>query len=73
MHQGSMQMRPLDRLAIPAHTTLRFEALGYHLMLMQATKPIKPGDHVTLNLRFADAPPMRVKFEVRKPDGSRAD
>jgi len=73
MHDGSMQMLHLDHLAIPAHTTLRFEALGYHFMLMQATKPIKPGDHVMINLRFADAPPMPVVFEVRKPDGSRAD
>jgi hypothetical protein len=27
---------------------------------------------VTIILRFADAPPMPVEFEVRNPDGSRA-
>jgi len=73
MHAGSMQMLGLDRLVIPAHTTLRFELSGYHLMLMRAARPIKPGDRVTITLRFADLPPMPVLFEVRKPDGSRAD
>jgi len=73
MHQGSMQMLPVDRLEIPAHTTLRFELQGYHLMLMQAMQPIKPGDHVTISLRFANTPPMPVVFEVRKPDGSRVN
>jgi copper(I)-binding protein len=66
-------MLPLARLVIPAHATLQFEHLGYHLMLMRATRPIKPGERVTLTLRFADTPPMPVVFEVRKPDGSRAD
>jgi copper(I)-binding protein len=72
MNAGSMQMVGLDRLVIPAHTTLRFELSGYHLMLMQAARPIKPGDRVTITLRFADLPPLPVVFEVRKPDGSRA-
>ncbi len=72
MHAGTMQMLPLDRLVIPAHGTLRFELSGYHFMLMQATRPIKPGDRVTITLRFSDLPPMRVVFEVRKPDGGRA-
>lgn len=72
MHDGSMQMMPLERLVIPAHGTLRFELFGDHFMLMRATRPIKPGDRVTMTLRFADLPPMPVVFEVRKPDGSRA-
>ncbi len=71
MHEGSMQMLPLDRLLIPAHGTLRFELLGYHFMLMQARRPIKPGDRVTITLHFGDLPPMPVIFEVRKPDGGR--
>jgi copper(I)-binding protein len=72
MHQGSMQMLPVERLVIPAHTTRRFELLGYHFMLLRATRPIKPGDRVTMQLRFAEAPPLPVVFEVRKPDGSPA-
>jgi copper(I)-binding protein len=69
---GSMQMAGVDRITIPPHATLTFETTGYHLMLMQPATPVKPGMRVTIILRFADAPPMPVEFEVRNPDGSRA-
>jgi copper(I)-binding protein len=35
-------------------------------MLMQATKPLQPGDHVPIILRFADGSSLTVQFEVRK-------
>jgi len=69
---GSMQMAAVDRITIPPHATLTFETTGYHLMLMEPATPVKPGMHVTITLRFADAPPLPVDFEVRNPDGSRA-
>jgi copper(I)-binding protein len=70
---GSMEMAPVDRITVPSHATLAFEAKGYHLMLMQPSTAVKPGVHVTITLHFADAPPLPVVFEVRNPDGGRAD
>jgi copper(I)-binding protein len=69
---GSMQMKSLDRITIPAHATLVFETTGYHLMLMAPAAFVKPGVHLTITLQFAEAPPLPVDFEVRNPDGSRA-
>ena len=69
---GTTRMMPVHDITVAAHATLAFEAQGYHLMLMQPATPVKPGMRVTIILRFADAPPMPVEFEVRNPDGSRA-
>jgi len=63
-----MQMKPVERITIAAHSSLDFEASGYHMMLMQATKPVKPADHVPITLQFADGSTLLVQFEVRKPD-----
>lgn len=66
---GRMQMQPVERITIGAHSSLDFEASGYHMMLMQATRPLKPADHVPITLHFADGSTLLVQFEVRKPDG----
>jgi copper(I)-binding protein len=63
-------MVPVDKLVINPHASVNFAAAGYHLMLMQPTTPLKPGDHVPITLRFADGSSMRVEFEVRKPDAT---
>jgi hypothetical protein len=47
-----------------------FAPEGFHIMLMQPTRDIQPGDHVLLTLRFADGQSLQVQFEVRRPDGS---
>jgi len=69
---ASMEMQSVARITVPPHATLAFETTGYHLMLMHPAGSVKPGMHLTLTLRFADAPPQPVDFEVRNPDGSRA-
>jgi periplasmic copper chaperone A len=66
---GRMQMKPVDRITIAAHSTIDFEAGGYHMMLLQATRPLKPADRVPITLRFADGTSLLVQFEVRAPDG----
>ncbi len=67
---GRVQMRPVERITIAAHSNLDFEASGYHMMLMDATQPLKPADHVPITLHFADGTSLLVQFEVRKPDAS---
>jgi copper(I)-binding protein len=42
------------------------------MMLMQATKPLRPADRVPITLRFADGSTVLVQFEVRNPDSSPA-
>ena len=63
---GNVAMEPAERIGIAAHATLDFAAAGYHLMLMDASKALKPGDRVSITLRFADGASLTVPFEVRQ-------
>jgi copper(I)-binding protein len=68
--QGMSKMSPVAAVRIPAHSTLSFEAQGYHLMLMHPRRMVMPGDHVQIELRFAGGAAIVASFEVRKPDAS---
>lgn len=63
---GTVEMQPVQRITVEAHTTLDFAKSGYHLMLMQELKPLHPGDHVPITLRFTDGASLTVSFEVRQ-------
>jgi periplasmic copper chaperone A len=65
---GDMSMRPISRLRVPAHGEQKLSPGGYHLMLMRQRHPIKPGDTVTVDLKFADGRILRVGLPV-KPAG----
>jgi copper(I)-binding protein len=67
---GVEQMVPIDSIAIEPHSQVSFVPEGLHIMLTEPKKPIQPGDHVLLTLRFADGQALQVQFEVRRTDGS---
>jgi hypothetical protein len=67
---GLEQMLPVDRVQIDPHSQVSFAPANLHIMLMQPTRAIHPGDHVLLTLRFADGELLKVQFEVRGPDGN---
>ena len=69
---GMSHMEAVHVISVPAHAALSFAGTGYHLMLMQPTHPIAPGDHVALTLQFAGGAARTVSFEVRAPNGSAA-
>jgi copper(I)-binding protein len=68
---GTMEMRPVERIVIAAHSSIRLQGAGYHLMLMQPNRAFKPGDQVTMVLRF-EGGTVTAQFEVRAPDSSRS-
>jgi hypothetical protein len=68
--KGIDQMVALPSVRIAPHSQLSFAPAGYHIMLMQPTKAINPGDRVSLTLRFADGQSLQIRFAVRRPDGS---
>ena len=47
------------------HGTATLAPAGYHLMLMKSTHPIKPGDTVRMNLKFADGSTLATNFVAR--------
>ena len=64
---GLTRMVPVAGITVPAHGTLDFASLGYHLMLMQARTAVHPGQQVPLRLQFADGGVLRVRAEVKPP------
>lgn len=62
---GVSRMTMVDTLAIPAHAKVALAPAGYHLMLMQAKTPVKPGDTVEVTLTFADGSTLETHFTAR--------
>lgn len=52
-------------LEIPAGQTVELEPGGYHVMLMDLTEDLAPGDTLRLTLTFEHAGPLNVEAEVR--------
>lgn len=68
--QGDSTMEMVRSLDIPAHASVKLAPGGYHLMLMHATHPIKPGDKVPMTLTFASGATLHVVFSVLPANSS---
>jgi copper(I)-binding protein len=62
---GMSRMTMVDALPIPAHGKAVLAPAGYHLMLMKAVSPLKPGDTVKLALKFGDGSTAVTDFVAR--------
>ena len=62
---GVSRMTMVDSLTVPAHGTAELAPAGYHLMLMQAAAPVKPGSTVRVLLKFSDGSSLPVDFIAR--------
>lgn len=61
-----MGMRPIARLDIPAGGTVELKPGGYHIMLMNLTRELKPGDKIEITLKFEEAGEIKITAEVRE-------
>ncbi len=57
-------MRRVDALAIPPGTPLRMAPGGLHLMLEGLTRPLRPGDTITLRLQFRLQGPRTLRLPL---------
>ncbi|MCC5888330.1 MAG: copper chaperone PCu(A)C [Gammaproteobacteria bacterium] len=64
---GMMRMRQIERLEIPAGTTVSLEPGGLHLMLFDI-ETAQVGNHVNMTLTFDDGWEIEARFPVRRPD-----
>jgi periplasmic copper chaperone A len=64
---GVSQMQPVAQIEIAPGRALSLAAGGYHLMLEQPTRPLKPGDQVSITLHFEGGSSTTAQFEVRPP------
>ncbi len=64
--EGTMRMRHVPHLTVPAGQTLRFEPGGYHVMLMQLDASLQAGAQFDLRLTFDGGEVITTAVEVRK-------
>jgi len=69
---GVSRMAMVDSLGIPAHGKAELSPGGYHLMLMKATSPVKPGDKVKVTLTFSDGSTLDCDFLARPANAADA-
>lgn len=67
MNNGVMQMRRLEKLALPAGETVKLAPGGMHLMLFGLKKPLQKGEQVALTLHLHYADGKTGQLEVRAP------
>lgn len=60
-----MQMQPINRLEIPAQSTVRLAPGGYHIMLIGLNRTLNPGDSIRLKLRFEQSGEIEITAAVR--------
>lgn len=60
-----MRMQPAGPLTIAPGKSITLESGGYHLMLNGFSRPISPGDSLTLTLKFANQGDAKVVAPVR--------
>lgn len=67
MAGGTMTMRPIPALAVPAGARVTLKPGGLHLMLIGLKRDLTVGDRVVLTLRFEKAGPIGTEAAVRQP------
>lgn len=74
MQGGVMKMRAVPKIALPAGETVELKPGGYHLMLMNLSGPLHPGDTVPVTLTFEGTDKkqeqVRINVEVRDLTGT---
>ena len=64
---GVSHMHDVDTIALPAGKPVKLEAGGYHLMLMDVAKPLKPGDIVPITFTVEGRGGKRTEVKVDVP------
>ena len=65
MHaDGLMKMQQVQEVVVPAGGEVKFEPMGYHVMLFNLQQQAKDGEHFPLTLTFEKAGSVEVKVAV---------
>ncbi|HEX4763928.1 MAG TPA: copper chaperone PCu(A)C [Usitatibacter sp.] len=72
LHQSQMtggvnHMQDVEAIALPAGKPVKLEAGGYHLMLMDVAKALKPGDTVPITFTVEGKGGKRSEVKVDAP------
>ena len=70
---GRSTMEPVDRLEVPAETTIEFAPGGLHVMLDEPTRDLQVADEITLTFTFENAGDHTMSAPVVEPGTSTSD
>jgi copper(I)-binding protein len=62
---GTMRMRPVEKVTVPAGGIVRLEPGGLHLMLFRPAAAVVRGNRVELTLELADGSTIEAELEQR--------
>ena len=60
-----MKMMKIEKLVVPAKSSLELKSGGDHVMLMGLKKELKAGDEISLELSFSDGDKKNIKVPVK--------
>lgn len=63
---GMMKMRQVPKISIAAKGETELKPGGYHIMLIDLKKAIKPDDIINLTLEFSDGTKQTITAKVKK-------
>jgi copper(I)-binding protein len=66
IENGMARMSPVDAIDIPASGTVELKPGGYHIMLVEPTRALNPGDTFPIALVFDRAGEVSVTVTVQK-------
>ena len=64
---GVMSMQMQEAVTIPAGEPVEFKPGGLHVMLVNLTRDLKPGETITLTLNFKETGNVVVEVLVKEP------
>lgn len=70
MDKGMAKMQHQHAVSIAPGKSLVLRPGGYHLMLMQARKKFRFGEHTTIFLQFSGGQQKKVSFPIKRGAGS---
>jgi periplasmic copper chaperone A len=60
-----MEMRPVERIEVPAGGSASLEPGGYHVMLLDLAAPLEEGGTISVTLTFEEAGEIEITADVR--------
>lgn len=72
MEDGTMRMRAIDALDLPAGQVVELAPGGYHIMLFRLKQPLDAGERVALTLDFETAAGKKLQVPVSAEVRARA-
>ena len=60
-----LKMMKIEKLVVPAKSSLELKSGGDHIMLMGLKKELKAGDEINLELSFSDGDKKSIKVPVK--------